>query len=206
MSKNKISNGVKKVDYRKIRNKVINFVKQVCYSKKNKYSDTVWPYHLMPVVKYSLKLGKKLKADLEVLELAAYLHDLSALVNIKTAGKHHLVSAQIAEKLLKKWQLPEEKITRVKECILSHRGSINIKPKNLEAKILASADAMSHFSQLADMMYLTYGIHKFKTRPGAIWLKNKLLRSWRKIMPAGKKLIKKDYQQAMKILDQAVTK
>jgi hypothetical protein len=53
----------------------------------------------------------------------------------------------------------------------------------LESKILASADAMAHFTEFIDMTYLTFGIHKYKTVEGSIWLKNKLLRSWKKIIP-----------------------
>ena len=58
----------------------------------------------------------------------------------------------------------------------------------------------------ADMMYLVYGIHKLKTKPGAVWLKNKLERSWKKIMPEGRKLIKDDYKIAFKVLNIAIKK
>jgi len=43
----------------------------------------------LPVVKHSLKLGKQLKADLEVLELAALFHDYANLVDNKKFDKEH---------------------------------------------------------------------------------------------------------------------
>ena len=179
-------------------------MKRACYSPDNYCTETVWPFHIMPVAEHSLKLGKKLKADLEVLELAALLHDLAAVTHKKYAEDHHIHGAKMAGKILNDLGLPEEKIAKIKNCILNHRGSKPGKRESLEEKILASADAMSHFTELADMMYLTYGVHKLKTVEGAIWLKGKLTRSWKKIMPAGRKLIIKDYEAAMKILNKAI--
>jgi uncharacterized protein len=68
-------------NFQKIRGEVYNLVKEAAYSPKNKFTSTAWDYHIIPVVRHSLVLGKKLKADLEVLELAALLHDYACFVN-----------------------------------------------------------------------------------------------------------------------------
>lgn len=146
-----------------------------------------------------------MKADLEVLELAALLHDYANLVDAKKyAEEHHYYGAKFAEDILKNYSYPQKKIERIKDCILSHRGSKKIPHKSLESRILASADAMSHISELADMFFLTYGIHKFGSLEGSRWLRDKLNRSWQKTMKEGKKLIKKDYEIAIKILNKNV--
>lgn len=191
-------------NYKKVRDRVRILVKKACFSPKNKFTYTVWQYHILSVVEHSLKLGKKFKANLEVLELSALLHDYSNLVDYKSSKKHHIQSAKMAEEILIRLDYPTEKIKAVKECILSHRGSTKIKRKTIEAKILASTDAMSHFSCLADMFYLTYGIHKFYTKEGAIWLKNKLQRSWKKIMPEGKIIIQHNREIALEILNEVI--
>lgn len=193
-------------NYKKIKNKIVQVVKKANYSSVNPYKETFWQFHVLPVIKYSLELGRKLKADLEVLELAALLHDLAAVTDKKFIEEHHLYGAKMAEKLLSGSGLPLDKIKKIKQSILNHRGSKPGERKSLEEKILASADAMSHFTELADMMYLVYGVHKLRTKPGAVWLKNKLERSWKKIMPAGRKLIRSDYEIAFKILNQAIKK
>jgi len=174
---------MKKYNYRKIKNKIAKTVKAVNYSPANPYKDTCWQFHILPVVKHSLRLGRKSKADLEIVELAALLHDLAAITDKKFIENHHIHGASMAEKLLSDSGLPEGKIKKVSLCILNHRGSSPGKRESLEEKILASADAMSHFTELADMMYLVYGIHKLRTKPGAVWLKNKLERSWKKLCP-----------------------
>src|SRR3990167_4588454 len=184
---------MKKYNYKKVRNQVAALVKRASDSPDNFYQETVWRYHILPVVEHSIKLGKILKADLEVLELSALLHDVAAITDKKYIPDHHRHGAKMAGKILSGLALPEEKIVKIKNCILNHRGSKSRPRLSLEEKILASADAMSHFTELADMMFLVYGIHKLKTREGAIWLKGKLERSWKKIMPAGRQLIRDNY-------------
>jgi len=194
---------MKNYNYRKIRNSVIRLVHQACASKENEFQSRTWECHIMPVVNHSLKLGKLLKADLEVLELAAYLHDIASISNVKYVEKHHTYGAQMAKQILRKLNYPEYRINLVTKCILTHRGSIKARRDTLEAKILASADAMSHFSKLVEMFYLAFKIHGYTTKQGVPWLKGKLERSWRKIMPEGKKMIEEDYRIAMKILNKA---
>lgn len=179
-------------------------VKEACYSPQNKFTSTVWEYHILPVVKYGLNLGKKFNADLEVIELAALLHDYACLIDSNLCDEHHLHSADLAEKLLDKFDFPKYKIEHIRECIISHRGSLNLKKESVEAKILASADAMAHITEWADMFYLTYGVHKYQTREGAEWLKGKVERSWNKIIPEGKDMIKDDYEIMLKIINRAI--
>jgi HD superfamily phosphodiesterase len=194
-----------KYDYKKIRKEVVRIVKKACESRKNYFGGRTWECHIVPVVNHSLKLGKILKANLEVLELAALLHDYANLVDKKRySSQHHKYGAIFAKEILTSLQLPEDKINHIADCIYSHRGSVKIKAKTLEAKILKSADAMSHITELADMFSLTYGIHRFDSLTGAKWLKAKLKRSWSKTMPEGKKLVKEDYETAIKILDHAI--
>lgn len=190
--------------YQMVRKKVKDIVKKTCYSQKNYFQGRTWEYHIIPVVEHALRLGKLLKADLEVLELAAYLHDIASITDIKYVERHHYYGAKMAKEILQNFGYPENKINQVQECIFAHRGSTKVKRGTLEAKILASADAMSHFSELIEMFYLAFCIHNYTTKEGVRWLKGKLERSWRKIMPVGKKLIKKDYDIAMYLLSQAI--
>ena len=198
---------IKKYNYKRIISIVKVIVKEANDSPRNKYGKTVWKYHLETVAKHALTLGKKLGADLEVVELAAYLHDLASLVDETKIAKHHLHGAKMAEEILRELGLPEEKIKAVKACIFSHRGSLKITRKTLEEKIIASADAMSHFSYLPDMFFLAYGVHKFQTEEGAAWLKEKLERSWKKILlPLGRKLVADKRKIFLEILNQVLEK
>ena len=192
-----------KYNYQTIIKSVKRLVKAANDSPRNKYSPSVWKYHLELVAKYSLALAKKLKADAEVAELSAYLHDYASLLDVKNAERHHIVGAELAGKILTKLGLPEKKNKAVKNSILTHRGSIKLAKRTLEAKILASADAMSHFYYIPDMFYLAYGVHQLNSDEGAAWLKAKLRRSWKKIvLPAGRKMIARDRKFFLEVLDQ----
>ena len=135
----------------------------------------------------------------------ALLHDYAIVLNYKFSEEHHIHGARLVGEILSDLNYPKEKINHIKECILNHRGSSRERNhKSLESKILTSTDAMSHLSELADIFYLGYGVHKFKTKEGAIWIKNKLQRSWNKIIPEGKEIVKEEYEMAMKILNRAI--
>ena len=193
-------------DFEKTKDAMITLVHDAAYAPENKFTSTVWDCHIVPVVEHSMMLGKKLGADLEVLELAALLHDYAGLADFSLYKDHHIHSADLAEEKLQELEMPAEKIQHIKDCILSHRGSVKIEQKTVEAKILASADAMSHITELPDMFYLAYHVHNLGTFEGAKWLQAKLNRSWNKIMPEGKELVQEDYEIAMNILERTLSK
>jgi len=95
----------------------------------------------------------------------------------------------LADKILKKNKYPQSKINKIKDCIISHRGSINIKKITIEEQIVASADSMSHFDQVESLLFLAYTIHKLDIDEGRDWVIQKLDRSWHKLIPEAKKII-----------------
>jgi predicted metal-dependent HD superfamily phosphohydrolase len=195
-----------KYDYQAIIAAVKKMVKAANDSPRNKYGASVWKYHLELVAKYGLALARRLKADKEVVELAAYLHDYASLLDVKNAEQHHIIGAAMAGRILTKLGLPPDKTEAVKDCILAHRGSVKMRKRTIEAKILASADAMSHFYYIPDMFYLAYGVHKLGSDQGAAWLKAKLQRSWDKILlPEARAMIKNDRKLFLAVLNQVIS-
>ena len=195
-----------KSDYDEMKMEVEQLVKRAAYSPENKFTSTVWDYHIVPVVDHALNLGRKMGADLEVLELAALFHDYACLVDFEMYEEHHRHSAELAGRELHKLNYSQEKIEHIKKCIFSHRGSTEHKKESLEAEIIASADAMSHVTEIPDMFYLAYGVHKYQTREGAEWLKGKLERSWNKIMDEGRDMIRAEYALAVEMITKATKK
>ncbi|MFH1427129.1 MAG: HD domain-containing protein [Patescibacteria group bacterium] len=105
-----------------------------------------WFYnvHLLGVERFAIYLLKKIpKADKEIVMLGVWLHDLQRIRGIK--GNHAKIGAREGEKVMKEFGYKKEKIKKVKEVILSHRCNASSMPRSLEAKILSSADAMSHY-------------------------------------------------------------
>lgn len=191
-------------DYQKIKNKVENLVKEAC--GKTVVRDRIWEFHIIPVVKFSKRLGEKFEADLEVLELAALLHDYASILDRKFDKDHHIESIKLAREILSEMNFPEKKIDHIADCIEAHRGSLKQEHKTIESKLLASADAMSHISEPVAMMHLAFRVLDNKVIEGASWLRGKIERSWKKTIPEGQEMIREDYDRIVKILDDVIGK
>jgi len=100
--------------------------------------------HVERVYNLALRIGKKEKADLEVIKLAAILHDIGRKIEDETNGKidHAEIGAKMAKEILEKYNVEKEKIEKVVYCIQTHRFRKNKIPETKEAKVLFDADKL----------------------------------------------------------------
>ena len=151
-------------------------IKQECFNSK--YIDN-WFYdaHLLGVEKFAKFLLRKLtKANKEEVLLGVWLHDLQRIRGLK--GDHAKIGAREAEKVMREFKYSEDTIEHVKDIILSHCCNTKLRPKTLEGKILASADAMSHYINDFYLIIATTGqrdVKNFKK-----WALEKLNRDYNK--------------------------
>lgn len=98
--------------------------------------------HVERVYNLALKIAKEEKANLEIVKLAAYLHDIGRKEEMDSKGKvdHAEKGIELAGKILAKHNLDKEEKENILHCILSHRYRNNHKPETIEAKILFDAD------------------------------------------------------------------
>ena len=90
-------------------------------------------------------IGRAEGADLEVLGLAAYLHDIGRPEERASGGEvcHAVAGAERARRILEEHGYREETIERVVHCIASHRFRRNgERPRTLEARVLFDADKL----------------------------------------------------------------
>jgi len=180
--------------------KIAKIVESACKKETNFFGYGMWEPHTVSVVKYAKLLAKKTSADEEIVEIAALLHDYAAIKDYAMYENHHQHGANEAEKILQRFHYPADKIERVKQCIISHRGS-KIKPKNsLEAQCVADADGMAHFDAIASLFHLAFFGHKMNVDEANHWLMKKLERSWSKLSPEAKKIIRKKYEASRLLL------
>lgn len=179
---------------------VRSIVEEACKKETNKYGYGIWSHHILLVVKYGKLLAQKLEADPEIVEIAALLHDYASIKEESLTSEHHLHSAQEADKILKSLGYPEDVIIAVKQCIASHRGSVNVEKQTAEAVCLASADAIAHIDQVPSLFYLVFVQHQMEIDEGTAWVRAKLERSWNKLCPEGKEMIEEKYEAAKRIV------
>jgi len=174
------------------------FVEEECHKPTSHYSE-IFENHLIPMRNLAVDLGERLGADVEVVELAAWFHDIGGILFGRE--NHHQTGAKIAEKKLREWEYPEEKIMCVVHCILTHRGSQNLLPETLEAQIILEADSMSNFDNLPGIFkaaYVDEGLTQPEAKKSA---REKLARKWHKLQFAeSKQLIQPKYEAAMLLL------
>jgi uncharacterized protein len=99
--------------------------------------------HVMRVYRNAEFIGKREGADMEILLAAALLHDIvvypkGSAKTTKSADD----SADLAEKILRSYGWPRQKIERTSYCIRTHSYSKKLNPTSLEGKILQDADRL----------------------------------------------------------------
>ena len=102
--------------------------------------------HVFRVYNLCLLLAKYEKdVDLEILIPSALLHDIARVEESqdKTGEIDHAVlGSVIAEDILRKLEYEEEKIEKIKHCIIAHRFRTGNEPNTIEAKILFDSDKL----------------------------------------------------------------
>jgi len=100
--------------------------------------------HVERVRALALRIGKKEKADLFVVEAAALLHDIGRKAEMKSKGLfcHAEKGAETAKVILKKFGINKDELENIVHCIISHRYRKARIPETLEAKVLFDADKL----------------------------------------------------------------
>ena len=177
--------------------KVKQFVEEECKKPTSKYGPEPYEYHFVQVHKYAKKLAGKLNADVEVVEIAALLHDIGSIICGR--GNHHITGAKIAEEKLREFGYSEDKIKKVKHCIYTHRGSQKLERKTVEAQILADADTMSNYDNISGIFKAAFIYENLSQAQAQEAVKRKLMNNWNKITPEARELIRDKYE-AVKVL------
>ena len=156
-------------EYKKIINDIKKLLDEICLDDRVKY-------HINPVVEEANKMAVKLNADIQVVEIASYMHDITKITGERK--NHHITGAEYTENFLSKYNIEKEKIEQIKNCIKKHRGSSEFKRNNIEEKIVATADAVAHIKHPLTFFYAWYGRRNCQIDEGADGIINKLQRSW----------------------------
>lgn len=175
-------------------------IKKRCESPANTYGIGAWDHHIKIVYKLAKKYANEYNAAPEIVSLAALLHDIASVTNVSYTEEHHIIGAQIAEKLLKKENYPTEKIELIKKCILNHRGSRLVAKNTPEEICIADCDAMAHFYSIPSLLSMVYREKKLSIDEGRQFVLDKLERSYNKMSKKGKQLVTLQYESAKNIL------
>lgn len=98
--------------------------------------------HVERVLKTAVSLAKKEKADIGIVKIATYLHDIGRKDLKEGDYDHAAEGTKMARKILKNYKFSAEQINNICHCVETHRFRNNKVPKTKEAKCLHDADKL----------------------------------------------------------------
>lgn len=102
--------------------------------------------HVMRVYELTLHLAKSEKdVDFDILIPATLLHDIARVkesADLTGTIDHAILGSELASDILKNMNYEDDKIEKIKHCILTHRYRTGNEPQSTEAKILFDADKL----------------------------------------------------------------
>ena len=166
---------------------------------KKEANEADWLMHIKPVIDISHKLAEKLEANIEIVEVAALLHDIG---RIRFGPENHeITGAQEAKIILENFKLDEIFISKVIECIETHSNKGDRIPNSLEAKILSNSDAVSHINAVPYFFY-SAGLKGEPLTETIIWVNKKIRHDWEKklTLPEARDIVQDRYAAANLLL------
>lgn len=186
-------------DHMNIIEEIKNFVESECKKSSSKYGYEPFPFHFVPVVQYAEKLADELGGDKEIILIAAWLHDIGSIIYGR--NDHHITSVKIAEEKLQELGYAPKKIELVKKCILNHRGSQQNFRESLEEQILAEADVMSNFENIAGIFKAAFVYENLNQGEARDSVRKKLENKWKQLhFDSSRRIIKPKYEAALLLL------
>jgi putative nucleotidyltransferase with HDIG domain len=118
--------------------------------------------HVQAVVTTALRLAEKLGADQEIVEAAAWLHDVAKDTHNKSEQEHHgHAGARLARSILADSDFDPGKIEAVAEAIIKHVGLVSeqlVEP--LEAAVLWDADKLTKLGNVGALHATVLGVQE----------------------------------------------
>jgi uncharacterized protein len=171
-----------------------------CNSDKNVFGTAFFDQHVLVVREYSGLLARALGADPEIVELAAYLHDMAAVQDFTTLPRHPAAGAGIAQRVLQEHGYPPERIERVTRCVMSHSSPVQMGSGLPEEVCLSNADAMSQIAKPVYWLYYAFRVRQFGFAEGKEWLRQRVESNWVALIPPARDIIEREHRQVREFL------
>lgn len=172
-------------------------VLELCQAPENRLTPAFFDEHLLVVAHYARELADKLNADPEMVELASYLHDISAVRDFNSLPTHAVDSSTEAGAILAEYKYPPEKIGVVQIAIGLHALPLKVGEGSPEAVCLSNADAIAQIANPAYWLFFAYRIRNLDFAEGRQWYLNRVMQSWNAMIPEARALIEPQYQNVL---------
>jgi putative nucleotidyltransferase with HDIG domain len=175
-------------------------VETECRSTSNVFGPAFFDQHILPVAHYAGALARRLGADTAVVELAAYLHDLSAVRDVATLPTHAADSARIARAILLERGFAPEVAGSVYSCIDKHGAPVTTGQGTFEEICVSNADVMSHVARPAFWLFYQYRLRSASYEDGVQWLKMRVETAWNELVEEAKDIAATERDRTVQLL------
>lgn len=110
--------------------------------RRREFLKNFWEYHIVTVMEASQKMAAKYGGDKDIVRIGALMHDVGSIYSEKD---HDIVGAPKVYSILMKRGFGKKMAKAASEIAFCHRCKQRY-PETLEEKIVATADAIAHFS------------------------------------------------------------
>ncbi|HWQ53101.1 MAG TPA: HD domain-containing protein [Bryobacteraceae bacterium] len=176
------------------------YVAGECRRGTNVFGPEFFDEHLAVVASYADCLAPRLGANAEVVQLAAYLHDISAVRDITTLRDHAVVSAAHARELLALRGYPLSIAENVSRAIASHVTPVPLGAGTPEEICLSNADAISQIVRPAYWLFFAFVVRKCGFEEGREWLLNRMDSNWNALIEPARELVVDRYPLARRLV------
>ncbi len=113
--------------------------------ERDEWADWLWEYHVPVVAKYAHDVAVRVGANAQLAEAAAWLHDVADTVMERIDDRHEAHSLNMARQIMHEaGYSPDDISMLVDDALPLHSCRDHKRPRSLEGKVLATADALAH--------------------------------------------------------------
>jgi uncharacterized protein len=160
-------------------------VREECGREANVFGPAFFEEHVAVVADAATRLAGELGADAEIVELAAWLHDLAAVRDPATLPEHAARGAALAREILSAHGYPEERASRVAGAIAAHSVPGGNSPEEI---CVSNADAVAQIARPAYWLYFAFHVRKLDFHAGRQWLEDLFAGRWKAMAPEARNL------------------
>ncbi len=177
-----------------------NLARSECQRKENAFEPCFFEEHLAPVAHYAVALANHLKADREIVELAAYLHDLAAVRDAGDIPQHAKLGGDLARRILIEHGCSAAKAAKVARCVASHSEPVQIGSGALEEVCVSNADAMAQITRPAYWLFYAIRVRKMGFSEARQWVLQRVTHNWDSLVSPARHMIEEEYARAAGLL------
>ena len=169
-----------------------------CIQEYNLLDPAFFHEHLAVVEKYSLALAPVCGADRELVTIASYIHDVSAVRDFSSISEHHIKGACLARKILASL-IPKSDTEKICDAITHH--NFPVKEGIAETIVLSHADAMSKFDSPFFWIAYAYKRKCNSFTESVMWYRTMLEKTWDLMIPDAQDLVRDKRDSIIDLLE-----